>query len=125
MHSTLTSNKRDSSSLSTLLSSAGRAQDCNCSTSNRYLEARGSIPRGETFFCRFDKNVLYKLPLLQIKGAKSHFWHGVRIPSFFASEQSTRAQWKVLPGLNNSGETLQSLWNTYNTLVCCEKSHIG
>ena len=31
-----------------LLSSAGRAQDCNCSTSNRYLEARGSIPRGET-----------------------------------------------------------------------------
>jgi len=35
--------------LATLLSSAGRAQDCNCSTSNRYLEARGSIPRGETF----------------------------------------------------------------------------
>ena len=35
-------------SFSTLLSSAGRAQDCNCSTSNRYLEARGSIPRGET-----------------------------------------------------------------------------
>lgn len=42
------SNKQDSFSLSTLLSSAGRAQDCNCSTSNRYLEARGSIPRGET-----------------------------------------------------------------------------
>ena len=37
--------------LNPLLSSAGRAQDCNCSTSNRYLEARGSIPRGETIFC--------------------------------------------------------------------------
>ena len=41
----------------TLLSSAGRAQDCNCSTSNRYLEARGSIPRGETFFCHSYMNV--------------------------------------------------------------------
>ena len=39
--------------LSTLLSSAGRAQDCNCSTSNRYLEARGSIPRGETLLLHF------------------------------------------------------------------------
>ena len=35
--------------LATLLSSAGRAQDCNCNTTIiRYLEARGSIPRGET-----------------------------------------------------------------------------
>ena len=48
-HAPPPSNKLDLSSLSTLLSSAGRAQDCNCSTSNRYLEARGSIPRGETF----------------------------------------------------------------------------
>ena len=36
-----------------LLSSAGRAQDCNCTTSNRYLEARGSIPRGETLLLPF------------------------------------------------------------------------
>jgi hypothetical protein len=46
---------REQLSSSTLLSSAGRAQDCNCirsfTGSNRIirnLEARGSIPRGET-----------------------------------------------------------------------------
>ena len=45
---------------STLLSSAGRAQDCNCSTSSRHLEARGSIPRGETLLLHVE-DMLYLL----------------------------------------------------------------